>query len=117
MSECDCEETCCHNCENCRREAILNALEHNFSMRILMCLEVSGPCTFNEMATVVTDGRKAERMVFLRFHKLAEIGLVQTVRAHPGQSGAKVLRQLTPEGHRVAKRLLQFFEEMGEGCE
>ena len=117
MSECNEEMCLCRDCENCRREAILNALEHNFSMRILMCLEVSGPCTFSEMATVVTDGRKAERMVFLRFHKLAEIGLVQTVRAHPGQSGAKVLRQLTPEGHRVAKRLLAFFEEMGEGCE
>lgn len=113
MSECDCEETClCRDCDTCCKEVLLWTLEHKFSMRILMCLEVSGPITFNEMATIVADDRGSARMIFLRFHELAELGLVQTVREHPGQSGARLLRQLTPEGHRVAERLLQFFEEV-----
>ena len=84
---------------------------------ILMWLEVSGPDTLRGIMDGVTDDRNKEKEIFIRIQELAELGLVQTVRAHPGQSGAKVLRQLTPEGHRVAKRLLAFFEEMGEGCE
>lgn len=113
MSECECNETClCRDCDTCCKETLLWTLEHRYSMKILMWLEVSGPDTLRGIMNGVTDDRKDEKTIFLRFHELAEIGLVQTVRAHPGQSGAKVLRQLTPEGHRVAKRLLQFFEEV-----
>ena len=112
MSECNCKETCLYcDCYACHKETLLWTLEHTYSMRILMWLEVSGPDTLGGITNGVTDDRKDEKTIFLRFHELAELGLVQTVRAHPGQSGAKVLRQLTPEGHRVAKRLLQFFEE------
>ena len=118
MSECDAVETCMNrDCIACHRETLLWTLERTFSMRILMWLEVSGPDTLRGIMDGVTDDRNKEKEIFIRIQELAELGLVQTVRAHPGQSGAKVLRQLTPEGHRVAKRLLAFFEEMGEGCE
>lgn len=113
MSECDCRETCLEcDCKTCHMDNLLWTLENRYSMRILMCLEVSGPITFNEMATIVADDRNKEKEIFIRIQELAELGLVQTVREHPGQSGAKLLRQLTPEGHRVAQKLLAFFEEV-----
>lgn len=113
MSECDCRETCLEcDCKTCHMDSLLWTLESRYSMRILMWLEVSGPDTLRGIMDGVTDDRKSERTIFIRIQELAELGLVQTVREHPGQSGARLLRQLTPEGHRVAERLLQFFEEV-----
>ncbi len=113
MSECDCKETCLYcDCYACHKETLLWTLEHTYSMRILMWLEVSGPDTLRGIMDGVTDDRKNEKTVFFRIQELHELGLVQKIREHPGQSGAKTLHRLTPEGHRVAKKLLQFFEEV-----
>ena len=112
MSECDCEETCLYcDCETCCKETLLWTLEHKFSMRILMWLEVSGPDTLRGIMDGVTDDRKNEKTIFLRIQELAELGLIQKIRERPGQSGARTLHRLTPEGHMVAERLLAFFEE------
>lgn len=113
MSECDAVETCMNrDCIACHRETLLWTLEHRYSMKILMWLEVSGPDTLRGIMDGVTDDRRGEKMIFFRIQELAELGLIQTVREHPGQSGARLLRQLTPEGHMVAQKLLAFFEEV-----
>lgn len=112
MSECDAVETCMNrDCIACHRETLLWTLEHTYSMRILMWLEVSGPDTLRGIMDGVTDDRKNEKTIFLRIQELAELGLIQKIRERPGQPDARTLHRLTPEGHRVAERLLQFFEE------
>lgn len=113
MSECDAVETCMNrDCIACHRETLLWTLERTFSMRILMWLEVSGPDTLRGIMDGVTDDRNKEKEIFIRIQELAELGLIQKFRERPGQSGARTLHRLTPEGHRVAERLLQFFEEV-----
>lgn len=113
MSECDCKETCLYrDCYACHRETLLWTLEHSHSMRILMWLEVSGPDTLRGIMDGVTDDRKAEKTVFLRIQELLELNLVEFVPEDRGLSGGKMRRRLTPEGHRVAEKLLQFFEEV-----
>ena len=59
----------------------------------------------------VTDDRKNERTIFIRIQGLAELGLVELVPEDRGLSGGKKRRRLTPEGHRVAEKLLALFEE------
>ena len=113
MSECDAVETCMNrDCIACHRETLLWTLERTFSMRILMWLEVSGPDTLRGTMDGVTDDRNKEKEIFIRIQELAELGLIQKIRERPGQSGARTLHRLTPEGHRVAERLLRFFEEV-----
>lgn len=113
MSECECKETClCRDCDTCCKEVLLWTLEHKFSMRILMWLEVSGPDTLRGIMDGVTDDRKNEKTIFLRIQELAELGLIQKIRERPGQPDARTLHRLTPEGHRVAQKLLAFFEEV-----
>ena len=114
MSDCNCEK-CCKRCEhskNLHREVIIRVLESKFSIRILMWLEISGPDTLRGILDGVTGGGESEKSAFLRIQELREIGLVEFVREDRGQSGAKTLRQLTPEGHMVAKKLLELFEEV-----
>lgn len=112
MSECECRETCLEcDCKTCHMDSLLWTLENRYSMRILMWLEVSGPDTLRGIMDGVTDDRKNERTIFIRIQGLAELGLVELVPEDRGLSGGKKRRRLTPEGHRVAEKLLALFEE------